>query len=185
MNSALGTLHDKVPQLWTQTLAAHRGWLSAVIFARVRDHHAVDEVLQETALAAAKNATPADIEGISKWLYRVAVRQSLLYRRRQRRHDQRIQKLRENEYQQTTENKTSPFAALVASEQVDLVRAALSNLAPRDCEILLLKYTEHWSCLEIANRLGVSNTAIKSRLLRARRNLRQQLLQVNEDWDLP
>lgn len=42
-------------------------------------------------------------------------------------------------------------------------------------EILLLKYKEDWSYVEIANHLGVSHSAVESRLHRARRKLRCEL----------
>ena len=44
---------------------------------------AVDEVLQEVALALVKGKSlPNDDSRIGPWLYRVAVRQTLLYRRK-------------------------------------------------------------------------------------------------------
>ena len=62
----------------------------------------------------------------------------------------------------------------------------LQDLTRGDCEILLLKYTEDWSCRELADRLGVSETAIKSGLLVCARNcLRDELLRVNQNWELP
>ena len=82
-------LEPRQPLKWPQALTAHRGWLSAVIFARVRDRDAVDEILQETALAAVTGNCPSDTTGISRWLYRVAVRQSVLYRRKKGRTEKR------------------------------------------------------------------------------------------------
>ena len=61
---------------------AHRRWLRTVILARIDDVHVVDEVMQEVALAAVNTRSLAGPGNHSAWLYRVAVRQSLLYRRR-------------------------------------------------------------------------------------------------------
>jgi len=171
------TLSDSSTSPWPHVLAAHRGWLSSVIFARVRDHHAVEEVLQETALAASQHATPDDPTSVSKWLYRVAIRQAILYRRREGRNGKRIRSFAREvpEY-----DGTCPWQILAASEQADLVQQAMQHLTAGDCEILLLKYTEHWSCEEIAERLGVSRSAVKSRLLRARKNLRTELLKLHD-----
>ena len=68
-----------------------------------------------------------------------------------------------------------PLDWLLADEQIKLVKLAIGRLAPRDREILLLKYTEDWNCREIAAHLGVSESAVTSRLNRARKRLRQEL----------
>ena len=49
------------------------------------------------------------------------------------------------------------------------------RLAPRDREILLLKYTESWSYQQLSDRLGISETAVEARLHRARGRLRREL----------
>ena len=68
---------------WHGTLHAHDRWLRTVVYARVREPEAVDEVMQEVALAAVRQAAPfADPTKVAPWLYRLAVRQSLLYRRK-------------------------------------------------------------------------------------------------------
>jgi len=52
------------------------------VLARVGERAAVDEVMQEVALAAVRQKAPIeDRAKIGSWLYRVAVMQSLLYRR--------------------------------------------------------------------------------------------------------
>ena len=170
---------------WPGILVDDQGWLSAVIFARVRDRHAVDEILQETALAAIAGKRPTEPEGLKRWLYRVAIRQSVLYRRKQGRSEKKA-----NGYCEIARRKSGdrlrqmdPVAVLMATEQVDQVRDAMRRLGNGDCEILLLKYSENWSCQQISERLGVSISAVKSRLLRARANLRAVLLQVNSSWE--
>jgi RNA polymerase sigma-70 factor (ECF subfamily) len=68
-----------------------------------------------------------------------------------------------------------PLDWLVSDERRDLVRRALAQLAPRDAEILLLKYTEDWSYRQLADHLGLSQSAVEARLHRARARLRTQL----------
>ena len=68
-----------------------------------------------------------------------------------------------------------PLAWLLTLERQRLVRQGLARLAPRDAEILLLKYTEDWSYRELADRLGVSTSAVEARLHRARQRLRDEL----------
>jgi len=60
-----------------------RPLLRTVIYARVGERQAVDEVLQEVSLAAIRQQTPLeDRSKVAPWLYRTAVTQSLLYRRK-------------------------------------------------------------------------------------------------------
>src|SRR5437660_12495434 len=68
---------------WAATLAAHDRWLRTIVLARLGERQAVDEVMQEVALAAvAQRAPVSDLARVGAWLYRLAVRQALLYRRR-------------------------------------------------------------------------------------------------------
>ena len=162
---------------WQAALAQHDRWLRTVVLARLREWQAVDEVLQEVALAAVKQSAPlADASKVAPWLYRLAVRQALLYRRKCGRRRRLIGQYAEQT--QPTEDAapaTSPLGWLVAEERRGIVRKALAELPARDAEILLLKYTEDWNYHQIAGRLGISHAAVEARLHRARARLRQQL----------
>ena len=169
---------------WQAALAQHYRWLRTVVFARVREPQAVDEVLQEVALAAVKQAAPlADASKVAPWLYRLAVLQSLLYRRkcgrRRRLHERFGDEARRRDGESSSGD---PLAWLLAEERRGLVRQALASLARKDAEILLLKYSEHWNYHEIAAHLGIGHAAVEARLHRARRRLRQELaaLDVSE-----
>jgi RNA polymerase sigma factor (sigma-70 family) len=163
---------------WQAALTQHERWLRTVVLARLREPQAVDEVMQEVALAAVKQAAPlADASKVAPWLYRLAVLQSLLYRRkcgRRRRMASRFA----DDVQHTAGGRPplqDPLDWLIAEERRGLVRRALAQLAPRDAEILLLKYTENWNYHQIATHLGISHAAVETRLHRARARLRQEL----------
>lgn len=162
---------------WQAALAAHDRWLRTVIYARVGEPQAVDEVLQEVSLAAVRQKAPLqDASKVAPWLYRLAVTQALLYRRKQGRRrkltDQYAQDRRPTE-EDTRE--LDPLGWLIAEERRQLVRTALGRLPKRDAEILLLKYTEDWSYRELATHLGTSESAVQTRLHRARQRMRSEL----------
>jgi RNA polymerase sigma-70 factor (ECF subfamily) len=163
---------------WQAVLAQHQRWLRTVVLARVREPQAVDEVMQEVALAAVKQAAPlANAEKVAPWLYRLAVLQALLYRRkcgRRRRLAVRYAEQVERSNGQPSAT-PDPLSWLLAKERRSLIHRALSHLAPRDAEILLLKYTEDWNYHRIAGHLGISHAAVEARLHRARARLRQEL----------
>jgi RNA polymerase sigma-70 factor (ECF subfamily) len=161
---------------WRQTLSQHERWLRTVVFARLREREAVDEVMQEIALAAVRApAPPRDSAKAAPWLYGVALRQVLLYRRKCGRR-RRLEAGYAAHRQETDGGASSdPLAWLLADERRRLVRESLETLADRDAEILLLKYTENWSYHELAAHLGLSHSAVEARLFRARQRLREAL----------
>ena len=64
---------------------------------------------------------------------------------------------------------------LLAGERQNLVRQAVARLPRREVEILLLKYSENWSYEQLAQHLGTTESAVESRLHRARQRLRKEL----------
>jgi RNA polymerase sigma-70 factor (ECF subfamily) len=158
-------------------LAEHDRWLRTVVAARLRESQAVDEVMQEVALAAVRQAAPlADAGKVAPWLYRLAVRQALLFRRTCGRRRRMAGRYEDQQREGTRpQHEPDPLAWLLAQERREQVRVALLRLPTRDAEILLLKYTEDWSYQQIAVRLGVSESAVEARLHRARRRLREEL----------
>jgi RNA polymerase sigma-70 factor (ECF subfamily) len=171
---------DEAGIQWPAALAEHRPWLRSVVLARVGDAHAAEDVLQEVALAAVRQG-PRDASKVAPWLYRVAVRQALVYRRkaglRRRRHEELC---RQAEAEPARVEGGDPLQWLLSRERRELVRSALGRLDDRDAEILVLKYAENWSYSQIAANLGVSQSAVESRLHRAREKLRRILAQTVE-----
>lgn len=162
-------------------LARHGRWLRTILFARLHDPQAIDEVMQEVSLALVKGKSlPEDESALSPWLYRVAVRQSLLFRRklgrRRKLQDRFTEALPPVDHDPRSPD---PLAWLLADERRRLIRQGLANLLPRDAEMLLLKYTEDWNYQQIADHLGISHAAVESRLHRARARLREELMALN------
>jgi RNA polymerase sigma-70 factor (ECF subfamily) len=163
---------------WASTLDRHDRWLRTVVTARLGERQAVDEVLQEVSLAAIAAKVAIDPARVAGWLYRLAVRKALLYRRSRGRHHKLVGRyaLKVRDERAST---ADPLGWLMRDERLALVREALARIPPRDAEILLLKYTENWSCRDLAAHLGQTEAAIESRLHRARARLREQLAGSN------
>jgi RNA polymerase sigma-70 factor (ECF subfamily) len=169
---------------WQAALEAHERWLRTVIYARLGEPQAVDEVMQEVSLAAVRQRAPIlDASKVAPWLYRLAVTQSLLYRRKQGRRRKLTESYgRRNRPSEQDTHQPDPLGWLLADERRQLIRTALARLPQRDAEILLLKYTEDWSYQDLAKHLGVTQSAVQARLHRARARMRDELaaLQVIE-----
>jgi RNA polymerase sigma-70 factor (ECF subfamily) len=78
---------------------------------------------------------------------------------------------------------SSPSARMQRSEMRSRVQGALARLSDRDREVLVLRYLEHLSTREIAAVLGLAESGVKTRQLRALQRLRD-LLDDNNAEDM-
>lgn len=168
---------ESIPIDWPIVLAEHDRWLRTIIYTRVGEPEAVDEVMQEVSMAAVRQAAPLrDASKVAPWLYRLAVTQCLLYRRKMGRRRKLTDRFANDRQPIESDNREAdPLGWLLADERRQLIRTAVDRLPKRDAEILLLKYTEDWSYRDLAGHLGISESAIEARLHRARARLRKEL----------
>jgi RNA polymerase sigma factor (sigma-70 family) len=159
---------------WATALATHDRWLRTAVLARLGERQAVEEVMQNVALAAVAQRAPlAEPAKVASWLYRLAVTKVLLYRRECGRRHKLVGRYALSGHQADRNGHApDPLDWLLLDERQKLVRAALRHLPGRDAEILLLKYTEDLSYRELAEHLGIAESAVESRLHRARHRLR-------------
>ena len=174
---------DPLPLDWGAILTENEHWLRTVIMARVGESAAVDEVFQEVSLAAIRQHAPIhDRSKICPWLYKLAVTQSLLYRRSMGRKKKLITRYTEKipvvEYDQ---KQPEPLQWLTDQERFGHVRQAMSTLPKAQQELLMLKYVHEWSYQDMAEHLGITVAAVQARLHRARGLLREKLERMKVD----
>lgn len=171
---------------WGRCLAAHQAWLRRVILARTGEPQAVDEVWQQVALAAIEQRWPlTDPAKVAPWLHRLVVIAAARYCRQLGRSRRATRALAGLHALSGITAAPDPLTLLMRREHLSLTREALLRLAPREAEILLLKYGERWSYREIAAHLGITEKAVDSRLARAREALRRELAALGIDEDQP
>ena len=66
----------------------------------------------------------------------------------------------------------TPAAAALQKEMARKVEAAISELDPKDCEIVVMRHYEHLTNQEIGQALGLTEPAASMRYLRAIRRLK-------------
>lgn len=178
MNDSAGQTDDRAACMG-EALAQHGRWLRTVLAARGVERDALDEVMQDVAAEALRSAsTLRDPEKLAPWLYRIAVVQALMHRRRSGRRRKLVDRYVASGAADSEAVDDDPLAWLLAEEEQQLVRQAFAEQSPRDAEILLLKYTEDWSYRKLAEHLGVSPSAVEARLHRARGRLRATLARL-------
>jgi RNA polymerase sigma-70 factor (ECF subfamily) len=154
-----------------------------VVAARLREGQAVDEVMQEVALAAVAQSSPiVNPARVVGWLYRLAVRQVLIYRRKAGRRRALVDRYARERGASGEDLGESPLSWLLHDERRSLVHQALRRLPSRDADLLILKYAEGFSARELAERLGVKIAAIEARLHRARGRLRAELTSLATEF---
>jgi RNA polymerase sigma-70 factor (ECF subfamily) len=146
-----------------------------VLRARLRNSLDADEVLQNVAvLAWRKRDQLHDANRIEPWLYRIAIRQVLMFWRKQKSGHRTVHLDSSAEHPSDEEN-SDPAVWICRDEAHVLVREAMKQLGPQDREILLLKHVESWTYDQISDRLGISYDKVVYRLSRARDRLRRKL----------
>ena len=165
---------------WGAELQEHDHWLRTVVRARLGDLHGVEDVMQEVAAAAIEQRWPlTDPSRAAAWLYRVTVRQVLLFRRRLGRKrkitDRWIERTRPVEGDAGIGD---PLQWLLKRERQALIREAIKRIPRKYAEILMLKYQENWSYRQLSTHLGISHSAVESRLHRARKHMRKILSEL-------
>lgn len=158
-------------------LIENRRWLWIVVYSRLRDATATEDVLQEVSVAAVRCAKDFAESEAKRWLYQVAIRQTILLRRNQTRHESKLRSLGE---MRPVTDPAGYLDWLCDGERNEQLHQAMRYLKASDRQVLLLKYCEDYSCAEIAVHFGVTETTIQSRLLRARRRLRAVLINEYE-----
>jgi RNA polymerase sigma-70 factor, ECF subfamily len=144
-----------------------------------RDPEDAKDVLQDTLLAAARSIRQfRGASSISTWLYTIA--RSFCIKKRRRNEDgsenaPSVARGTTTEVNKLIDPATLPDEAL-ATKQIDrALDRAISSLEPMYREVLLLRDVEGLTAPEVAEVLGVSASAVKSRLHRARLSLREAL----------
>lgn len=145
----------------------------AVVQRVVRDRSAAEDVAQEVFASFARSG-PADKDRASGWLYTAAVRFALNYLRSRARSTQREHADFRLRIALRNERAQDPQQIVAAEQERAQVREALLRVAPRDAEILALRYGG-LSYRDIATTLEIDVTHVGVRLARAERALRREI----------
>ena len=142
-----------------------------------------EDAAQEAVLKAFTNLPRFRGESkFSTWLIRIATNEALLKLRKERR-----QKLHDSLDEQREDEKGDyvprdfadwreiPSEALQKKELRQALSRALDSLRPMYREVLVLRDVQHFSIAETAKLLGIGKSAVKTRLLRARLQMRDAL----------
>jgi RNA polymerase sigma-70 factor, ECF subfamily len=165
---------------YDQLVDRHADRIYRLALRLLNNHHDAEDVTQESFIVAWESLPRYRSEAsFATWLYRIATNRAINHARRRR--------------TEPVENVTleaaagsadaSPSSGEPADEAIgnarrDALKAAIERLPMEQRVILVLRQFEELSYAQIAEIRGLSIPAVKSHLLRARRDLARQL----KDW---
>lgn len=139
----------------------------------------VEDIAQEAFFRAYRSLGQVEAGSrLGPWLVRIAVNLCYDHLRRVRRRSERSFSELTSEEVRAVDTLLHDETALHSADRLflrDVAERLVSRLAPRDRAVLLLKEREGMDTREVAEVLGCSETAVRLRLFRARRTLRQLL----------
>ena len=154
---------------------------------KVRDFHIAEDITQETFLQVyQKLETLEDLTRFPGWLYAIADRLCIAWLRRNQRHTEPLEDtdISEVETEAYSQYIATEHAKTFADARRDLVEELLAKLKEGNRTVITLHYLEGMTYAEISNFLGVSENTIKSRLRRARQQLKKYEFMVPEALDI-
>ena len=154
---------------------------------KVGDFHIAEDITQETFLQVYQNLeTLYDPIQFSKWLYAIVNNLCIAWHRKDRLQTQPLEEthISEIETEAYSRHVATEQAKTSAEAQRDLVKKLLAKLKDRDREVITLHYFEEMTSSEIGTHLGVSENTIKSRLHRARQQLKKYESMIQDVLDI-
>jgi RNA polymerase sigma-70 factor (ECF subfamily) len=158
-------------------------FVTSVAYAVVRNSEDAEDVAQETFFRAFRAGNLGKIEHMRAWLGRIAWRLAL-NRSRSRSRDQ--QKVQSDEWLRTfPARETGAEELLIRKERMALLDCILLSL-PRDLrETFILLTVEEMTSRSAAEMLGIPESSVRNRLLRARGLIKEKLAALMEESNEP
>jgi RNA polymerase sigma factor (sigma-70 family) len=165
------------PSMHRATIAQrHVNFVYAAALRQVRNAHLAEDVTQAVFLILAKKKVPMDSEAfLTGWLYRTtryAAANALKLQRRRQYHEMRTLTTR----QTANHRGDHPSHTVEWEELSSVIDDAMTRLAQRDREPLLLRCFQDQSLREVGLALGISEDAAKKRVARGIERLRELLV---------
>lgn len=165
-----------------------RAYVFAVAMKYVKDEEAAADVAQEALLLAHRHRHSFLASSrYSTWLYRIAATTALMHLRSNRRRAREVLRaaLREDAPEATESlpdvplwgaELTAPDRRLEDKQTVQLIERRLAELGDKYQDIFWMRYLEGYTETEIADRLQLTLSTVKTRAHRARVAIRETLI---------
>jgi RNA polymerase sigma-70 factor (ECF subfamily) len=178
---SLPALRDGDRSEFARLVEAYSGFIYRLALKLLEDPQDAEDVLQETFIKAYRALPNFDgRSSLSTWLYRIATNEALMLMRRHKVSTVSIEEPDESSEEQQEPLQIldwccAPEVELMSGEARRVLDQAIDTLPESLRVVFVLRDIEGLSTLETAEVLNLSETAVKTRLSRARLRLREQL----------
>ena len=182
-NAASLTLPGPIPGVASvdSLFDSYRSRLFRLAYRITGNHEDAEDAVQETLYRVATKAHQFRGQSqFSTWLTRIAINQALSCLRQRKRDrsvslDEYLAGDDDRPQFELRDSRLTPDAALSAGESKALLERCITRLPKMYREIIKLYYFDELSIAEVRGTLSLTEPTVKSRLVRARRMLRDQL----------
>ena len=166
---------DGDTEAFGRLVQTHQDRLFGAMLQVTRSAEEAEDVVQEAFVRAyVKLHTFQRNSRFFTWLYRIAFN-SALSRRRRKRATLSLDQTREVTGIEPIDSVDAPDERMLQTERIEMVRTALDRLSDEHRAIMILRELENHAYEDIAEILEISIGTVRSRLNRARTQLRQTL----------
>jgi RNA polymerase sigma-70 factor (ECF subfamily) len=173
---------DGESDLFIDLVRPHQRMVYATAFSMIRKEQDAEEISQEALFKAFKNLRQFRGEcKFSTWIIQIAMNEARLRLRRLRRAAEESMDCGlendEGDYIPVdfADWREIPSESLQRKELRDVLHKAISSLKSIYRDVLILRDVQHLSVVETATALGISEASVKTRLMRARFQVRDLL----------
>ncbi len=166
-------------QALSELIGTQGRWVRGVAFGVLGRDAELDDVCQKVWMKAWQECgSLGDTRAWRSWLYRIARNMAMDSLRATRRRGNHVQTRDADdlaEGDRRSRGTAPPDQQAVAREERETMLAAIADLPPLYREPFVLKHVEGWSYAQIGETLGLPSDTVETRLVRARRLLREKL----------
>ena len=183
-------IRDGDSTAFTALVEKYKKAVYGVILPKVRDFHQAEDLTAETFIAAYLSIESLDTpEKVGRWLCGIARNLANKWFYREKRDDLSLEGLLENTSESThkaqllhvSAAEKTPDETAEHAELRQLLWRCLISLPDISSEVLILSYIREMKSAEIAKFLGISQTAVTTRLSDARKRLKQEVIRMVEN----
>ena len=184
------TLRDGDSIAFTALVEKYKKAVYSVILPKVRNFHQAQDLTSETFVTAYLSIESLDApEKVGMWLCGIARNLTNKWIYREKRDDLSLEGLLENtsesahkaELLHVSAAEQTPDETAEHAELRQLLWRCLTLLPDISSEVLILSYIREMKSSEIAKFLGISQTAVTTRLSDARKRLKQEMIRMVEN----
>jgi RNA polymerase sigma-70 factor (ECF subfamily) len=171
---------------WNTIVQQHRRKIFNVAYKFVGRHEEAEDLTQDILLKVFKSLDTFDRRAnFQTWLISVSRNLCIDHYRKVRQERQRVDRRVDASELSPVSDEPGPMAALEQQDRVVLLREALAALPESLRAAVLLRDIQELSYQEIADRLGLPEGTVKSRINRGRTELARQIRRMRPDDDHP